>query len=174
MTEQRIDFDGLRMVQRAVEEAPAERVDMSSWTCLTTACAIGTFCQKHPSDRLQIRLTSKRDGLPAPFLVTDDGFPSCWNDIDGDQGFSPVAARFRISFEAAVFLFHPSEYGLPSQHKAQFLARLAQFIADHEPKPSVEVKADAAFMRSLDPVAARTAEDDAGAAMAGDRWDGQG
>lgn len=86
-----IDFQGLLNVLKAAESHP--HLQMSTWSCGTAACLVGSFCLAHPKDELRLK-----DGYAGytPFFQAED-FP-----LHGDQA---IAKRFGITDNEALWLF---------------------------------------------------------------------
>lgn len=115
-----IRFDRLRKVIEAVEAAPEERFDMETWSCGTTACAIGHYClaNRHAELWLDLDFT----GIGIPMLGTLDSYRA-------------VEALFGISCDQAEEIFSPLKY-TSGARRSHVIARIRQFIADNEPVPA--------------------------------------
>jgi hypothetical protein len=113
------DIEGLRLVAEAVRSAPDHSFRMSRWgredECGFAGCAVGWFCHANPADRMQL--------VDGGLLL--DGMRS--------SGWAIVCERFLLSDYEATQLFDGSEYAFPVT-RAAVVARLEQFIADHESK----------------------------------------
>jgi hypothetical protein len=109
------DLAGLRMVLAAVEQAPANELDMGRWgDCGTAACAIGWFCRENPYDRLRMSIKTYRGPLPC---------------LDGNElGCDAIGLRFGLSRHEVDLMFGD----LAPRKKWAVIERLEQFIVDRE------------------------------------------
>jgi hypothetical protein len=133
-----IRFDRLKQIAEDVRRAPEGELEMGSWACGTSACAIGWHIRFHPDCGLRL-VNEKFYGISG-YAVKFAGL----------RDFYAVAEYCGISRHDAEELFG---LGDESNDPEVVASRLEQFIRDHRESPVIEMKADAAA-----PVAARQME----------------
>jgi len=117
----------LRLANEILPHVPAEKFDMRTWKCGTTACAAGWAASDKQFRREGLSITTRSSGAVVPTFKDEA------NTVR--YGYAACCAFFGLQWREAEFLFSPTNYacggGPEDTTPAEVSERIRMLVRGH-------------------------------------------